>query len=219
MVVIPVVVPPLPHENRWARNLPAATAFKWLAQGWQDFRTVPGPSIAYGMLIFLLSAAIIDGLFLFGRDYILFPALAGFMVMGPLLAVVGGHVGSWRTFYWGAAVVVLDLPLATPDPASPPSAASSAANLAFAPKFEADMRAASGNIRIFADGRDGVTCIAGLLVFQERVDSPFYQNRFCDSFRQYAYEKIISCPLFEQYRHLNDPNALLRRLNKINALP
>ena len=87
MVVIPAVVPPLPHENRWARNLPSATAFKWLAQGWRDFRTVPGPSIAYGMLIFLLSFAIIDGLFLFGRDYILFPALAGFMVIGPLLAI------------------------------------------------------------------------------------------------------------------------------------
>ena len=87
MVVIPVVVPPLPHENRWARNLPPAAALKWLAQGWQDFRTVPGPSIAYGVLIFLLSFAIIDGLFLFGRDYILFPALAGFMVTGPLLAI------------------------------------------------------------------------------------------------------------------------------------
>ncbi|CDX21659.1 hypothetical protein MPLSOD_100037 [Mesorhizobium sp. SOD10] len=57
------------------------------------------------------------------------------------------------------------------------------------------------------------------LSFQERLDSPFHQDRFCDSFRQYAYEKIILCTLFEQHRSLNDRDALLRRLRKINALP
>lgn len=87
MIVIPAVVPPLPRENRWSRNLPPDAALDWLAQGWNDFRTVPGPSIAYGILIFLLSAVIINGMFLFGHDYILFPALAGFMVIGPLLAL------------------------------------------------------------------------------------------------------------------------------------
>ncbi|CDX55048.1 hypothetical protein MPL1032_190389 [Mesorhizobium plurifarium] len=56
------------------------------------------------------------------------------------------------------------------------------------------------------------------LSFQERVDSAFHQNRFCDSFRQYAYQKIIFCTLFEQHHLLNDRNALLRRLSKINAL-
>jgi len=86
-IIIPPVVAPLPITKRWSRNLTPASAFQWLALGWQDFRTSPGASIAYGTLIFLLSAIIVGGLFRFGLDYILFPALAGFMVVGPILAV------------------------------------------------------------------------------------------------------------------------------------
>lgn len=86
-IIIPPVMAPLPIEKRWNRNLTPASAFGWLAHGWQDFRTSPWPSIAYGFLIFLLSAAIVGGLFKFDLDYILFPALAGFMVIGPILAV------------------------------------------------------------------------------------------------------------------------------------
>ena len=112
MIVIPAVVPPLPHENRWSRNLPPSTARTWLAQGWQDFRTSPGPSIAYGILIFLLSAAIIHGLFLFGRDYILFPALAGFMVMGPLLAL--GTYAKSRQIARGEPVSLMRMILVKP---------------------------------------------------------------------------------------------------------
>jgi uncharacterized membrane protein len=86
-MTIPAVLPPLPHQNKWSRNLAPADALHWLAQGWRDFRTYPAASIAYGVLIFLLSAIIVGGLFVFGRDYILFPALAGFLVVGPILAV------------------------------------------------------------------------------------------------------------------------------------
>lgn len=86
-IIIPPVAAPLPIAKRWSRNLTPASAFQWLALGWQDFRTAPGASIAYGTLIFLLSAIIVGGLFKFGLDYILFPALAGFMVVGPILAV------------------------------------------------------------------------------------------------------------------------------------
>jgi uncharacterized membrane protein len=43
--------------------------------------------LAYGALVFLLSAVVVLGLFFFGLDYILFPALAGFMVVGPILAI------------------------------------------------------------------------------------------------------------------------------------
>jgi uncharacterized membrane protein len=86
-MTIPAVHPPLPHQNKWSRNLAPADAVHWLAQGWRDFRTYPAASIAYGVLIFLLSVIIVGGLFVIGRDYILFPALAGFMVVGPILAV------------------------------------------------------------------------------------------------------------------------------------
>lgn len=86
-IVIPPVSAPHPTEQRWKRNLTPASAFQWLSLGWQDFCNVPGPSIAYGLLVFLLSAGIVGGLFKFNLDYILFPALAGFMVVGPILAV------------------------------------------------------------------------------------------------------------------------------------
>jgi len=92
-IIIPPVAAPSPIAKRWKRDLTPASAFQWLALGWRDFRTVPGPSIAYGCLVFVLSAVIVGGLFKFELDYILFPALAGFMVVGPILAV-GPYVKS-----------------------------------------------------------------------------------------------------------------------------
>jgi len=87
MVIIPAVRPPLAHEERWKRDLAPSMAFRWLEKGWSDFWTYPAPSIAYGVLIFLLSLVIVGGMFFYGHDYILFPALAGFMVVGPILAI------------------------------------------------------------------------------------------------------------------------------------
>ena len=84
---IPTVMPPTPREKTWGRNLPPAIAFRWLADGWRDVTTGPAPSLCYGLLVFLVSVVIVAGLFAFGWDYILFPAFAGFMVVGPLLAV------------------------------------------------------------------------------------------------------------------------------------
>src|SRR5215468_9466804 len=87
MTMIPAVVPPLPKENRWKRSVSPVDAFKWLAAGWRDFLTEPATSLSYGLIVFLISAVIVGGLFAFGLDYILFPAFAGFMVVGPILAV------------------------------------------------------------------------------------------------------------------------------------
>jgi uncharacterized membrane protein len=86
MTIIPHVVSPLPTPNRWARPLTVADPFKWLAQGWRDFKTAPSMSIAHGATIFLISVGFVGGLIALGRDYILFPAFAGFMVVGPILA-------------------------------------------------------------------------------------------------------------------------------------
>src|SRR5690349_9794451 len=76
-----------PYIERNRRNLPAGTAFAWLKAGWQDFLNQPGPSLAYGLAVFAVSLAIVWGLVSLGHDYILFPALAGFMVVGPFIAV------------------------------------------------------------------------------------------------------------------------------------
>ncbi|MFA7415964.1 MAG: DUF2189 domain-containing protein [Rhizobium sp.] len=76
---------PLAEQRR--RHLPAGAAFGWLSAGWRDLWHNPLPSLLYGFAVFLLSAAITWGLFRLQLDYILFPALAGFMVVGPLVAI------------------------------------------------------------------------------------------------------------------------------------
>lgn len=78
---------PLPLSVQRRRNLPAGVALSWLGEGWRDLWRQPAPSLLYGLAVFAVSAAIVWGLFRLGLDYILFPALAGFMVMGPLLAI------------------------------------------------------------------------------------------------------------------------------------
>ncbi len=87
MTTIPAVLPPAPREKTWNRHLAPSAAFTWLAAGWRDLVTQPLTSLSYGALVFIVSVAIVLGLFAFGWDYILFPALAGFMVVGPLLAI------------------------------------------------------------------------------------------------------------------------------------
>src|SRR5215475_10984374 len=87
MVTIPAVVPPLPRDKGWNRHYGPATALVWLSAGWRDLLRQPVPSLIYGLIVFLVSAGIVVGLFAFGWDYILFPAFAGFMVVGPIVAV------------------------------------------------------------------------------------------------------------------------------------
>src|SRR5262249_37437441 len=87
MITIPAVVPPLPRDKGWNRHYAPAVALQWLSAGWRDLLMQPAPSLAYGFMVFLVSAAIVVGLFAFGWDYVLFPAFAGFMVVGPILSV------------------------------------------------------------------------------------------------------------------------------------
>ncbi len=87
MPTIPPVVPPLPTVSAYARNLPAGSAFAWLRAGWNDLRTSPGSSLAYGVFVFALSLGIVLGLILFEWDYALFPVTAGFLILAPILAI------------------------------------------------------------------------------------------------------------------------------------
>jgi len=84
---IPAVLPPLPRDSALARGYRPSVAFDWLAAGWRDLRTQPAPSVIYGLGVFGVSLVILAGFLRFGLDYILFPAFAGFMVIGPVLAV------------------------------------------------------------------------------------------------------------------------------------
>lgn len=79
--------PIMPLSARRRRNLPASTVLHWLAEGWRDLWRDPAASLAYGLAVFAVSAAIVWGLFWLELDYILFPALAGFLVVGPFAAI------------------------------------------------------------------------------------------------------------------------------------
>lgn len=75
------------HDPRLMKRLPAGIGFRWLGAGWRDLWQNPGPSLAYGFGIFALSLAFVGVLFFLGRDYVLFPALGGFMIVAPFLAL------------------------------------------------------------------------------------------------------------------------------------
>lgn len=69
------------------RNLPVFEGLRWLGAGWRDFWNCPSASLVYGTGVFALSVLFIWTLVGFGRDYILFPSLAGFLIVAPFLAI------------------------------------------------------------------------------------------------------------------------------------
>lgn len=75
------------RSEHWQRHLPADIGLQWLRAGWRDLVKQPGPSLVYGTGVFLLSVGLVWLLGYFGHDYILFPALAGFMIIAPVLAI------------------------------------------------------------------------------------------------------------------------------------
>ncbi len=84
---LPKIVPPLaPVSTNWRRTASPGTAVSWLTAGWQDFVRQPGPSLIYGLLVFCVSLAVVASIFYLEYDYILFPALSGFLVIAPLVA-------------------------------------------------------------------------------------------------------------------------------------
>lgn len=87
------------------RGLPAGAAMDWLKAGARDTFASPASSLAYGFAVFLVSIAFVAALFEFGFSYILFPAIAGFMVLGPMVAV--GLYGKSRLLARGAGQVSL----------------------------------------------------------------------------------------------------------------
>jgi uncharacterized membrane protein len=71
---------------KWKRDLSYGAAFRWLGLGWRDLWTNPVPSLIYGVAVFAASLVFIVYMIDSGRDYFLFPALAGFMIVGPIVA-------------------------------------------------------------------------------------------------------------------------------------
>ncbi|MEA5445338.1 DUF2189 domain-containing protein [Gammaproteobacteria bacterium AB-CW1] len=73
----PVTIHTVPVDRPWS----------WLRAGWQDLRQCPQSSLAYGLIWVGVSLMLILGLWAAGQGYWLLPLVAGFMLMGPIVAV------------------------------------------------------------------------------------------------------------------------------------
>lgn len=73
-----------PHLQR---HFAPSRVFSWLKVGWRDLATRPLSSLVYGLLVAALSAVLIYTFLEFNLDYVLFPALSGFMIVAPLVAM------------------------------------------------------------------------------------------------------------------------------------
>lgn len=75
------------RNERWQRHLPNTIGFVWLRAGWRDMAAQPALSLGYGLGMFVVSVAVIALIVAYQRDYALFPALTGFLIVGPLFAL------------------------------------------------------------------------------------------------------------------------------------
>jgi uncharacterized membrane protein len=61
--------------------------WEWLSAGWRDFRRAPAVSLTYGAALVAVSFLLTLGLWLAGLLYLVLPLAAGFMFIGPVVAV------------------------------------------------------------------------------------------------------------------------------------
>lgn len=73
----PVIIHTVSMGRPWA----------WLAAGWHDLRRAPATSLAYGLIWLTISLALVAGLWATGQGHWFLPLAAGFMLMGPIVAV------------------------------------------------------------------------------------------------------------------------------------
>ncbi len=105
--ILPDVVPPLRQHSVYYRKLPLNAPFNWLSAGMSDLVKQPWDSLFFGLMVSVTSIIIVFGLILAGYDYILFPALSAFAVIGPLLAV--GLYEKSRRLAAGQSVTLSDM--------------------------------------------------------------------------------------------------------------
>jgi len=90
------VVPVFAQTGLSVRKLEMDQPWTWLRKGWQDCLKTPAVSFTYGVLAALTGYIITWGLFAFEAAYLVLPFVAGFLIVGPILAV-GLYEASRRT--------------------------------------------------------------------------------------------------------------------------
>jgi len=68
------------------RELDGRAPFRWLKSGWQDFRSAPGLSLAWGGFCWFLSTVVTVFAWKMGGWVLLISLLSGFIFIAPLLA-------------------------------------------------------------------------------------------------------------------------------------
>jgi len=109
---LPAIAPRVRPEIVFGRNLPPLVARDWLAAGWSDLRRNPVQSLAYGLAVYVLSVLVIWGLIAVGLPSLILPALSGFLVVGPLLAI--GLYEKSRRLQAGQPVTLANMIVARP---------------------------------------------------------------------------------------------------------
>ncbi len=69
------------------RQVALEQPWSWLAAGWHDIWRAPHVSLTYGAIFTAISLSLTAGLFAASLEYLLPPLAAGFMLVGPMLAV------------------------------------------------------------------------------------------------------------------------------------
>jgi uncharacterized membrane protein len=69
------------------RKVDLGRPWQWIAAGWQDLARAPGVSLCIGAMFALAGYGLSLGLWFAGLLYLVLPLAAGFMLLGPLLAV------------------------------------------------------------------------------------------------------------------------------------
>lgn len=84
---LPTLRNPDRPASPYARNLPWSSAADWLRAGWRDVRKAPWSSLAYGLFLTLVSYAVLWALNASQLLYLALPAISGFLIIGPFLAI------------------------------------------------------------------------------------------------------------------------------------
>ncbi len=91
------------------RSVPFDAPWQWLTDGWRDLRRVWPLSLSYGAVFAVAALALLVGLFIQGAQAVILTLAAGFLLLGPLLALglyeasrrlaAGEPVDAWRIVF------------------------------------------------------------------------------------------------------------------------